>query len=1029
MAERVYIALDLETTGLDARRDSIIEIGAVCFQRGQIVDRFVTFVNPQRTIPLRVQQITHIRNEDVARAPTLDAVIPELLAFVRNEVVGIVAHNAAFDMGFLQSAGIDLHRPVYDTFELATMLLPKVSSYSLSELCRHLQIPLISAHRALADAEATAQLFMHLAERIETIPRPTLRLIAAQVRAEQTTSARKRTTRSWSPADLFIHALEQDLPTNVETTFPTLASDPHTVADSTEDERADIIASSVVSQRAIREDATQQQAIPTEQITAIFGEQGPLASELPDAFSVRPGQIEMATHVNRALNEGLHLLLEAGTGIGKSMAYLVPAALWSTANDRRVLIATNTITLQEQLLQNDIPLLQRTLQRAAQGRPRAALLKGRRHYLCVHRFVRWYSGHQLSPTELTFFVKILLWLPTTDDGDVEELFLAGPRERALWQEICSDPATCTPDRCGILPDTSAVAPHPPTISETTHAAAHETENADEWDVAPRIYSQTVPIEVIEHSDGTLQLWPLLDFYYHARRRAEDAHLLVVNHALLVADLVTGGHLLPPYSHLIVDEAHRFDEAATDQLTYRADWQWLIPLLQRLTREGSLFGMIERLATTKGHLSAIQQLHELADTTTVLIEQLQSFQERLRTFVQHQQGMRSDANYTQQLHLNQACRVQPQWSQIGIEWEEVGAFFQAAIARIHVLLERLTGYKWQQDWHAVSTLQNLRDSEEQLTEAFSQLNAIVFQDSSSNHDQIITWAELATANEYGSHSGTTAEQSVSLLAAPLYINEILEKDLVLQQRSVVFTGATLRTGSGFTYIRDRLGLWHATALTVESPFDYEWSTLLCMPSDMPQPNHAYYQSAVEQAIIDAVIATQGRTMVLFTSYAQLRTTADAIRTELDLAGITVLEHGSSSRGRLLREYRRLDKAVLLGTRSFWEGIDLPGTALQCLVIVKLPFAVPSDPLVAARCNDLDNAFGDYMLPNAILRFRQGFGRLIRREQDYGAVLLLDSRLWQKRYGSAFLESLPHCTTISPALSNLREEIELWLSEHE
>ncbi|MCB0080389.1 MAG: hypothetical protein KDE47_05645, partial [Caldilineaceae bacterium] len=207
--------------------------------------------------------------------------------------------------------------------------------------------------------------------------------------------------------------------------------------------------------------------------------------------------------------------------------------------------------------------------------------------------------------------------------------------------------------------------------------------------------------------------------------------------------------------------------------------------------------------------------------------------------------------------------------------------------------------------------------------------------------------------------------------------------------------------------------------------YEKNTLLYMPSDLPEPNHPHYQRAVEQAIIATATATEGRTMALFTSYAQLRTTADAIRAPLDRRGITVLQHGVSSRRRLLREYRATEKAVLLGTRTFWEGIDLPGDELLSLLIVRLPFAPPGDPLVAARCAELDNAFNEYTLPDAILRFRQGFGRLIRRTDDRGVVVLLDSRIWQKRYGQSFLDAIPRCTEKRAPLSNLREEIELWM----
>jgi DNA polymerase-3 subunit epsilon/ATP-dependent DNA helicase DinG len=213
--------------------------------------------------------------------------------------------------------------------------------------------------------------------------------------------------------------------------------------------------------------------------------------------------------------------------------------------------------------------------------------------------------------------------------------------------------------------------------------------------------------------------------------------------------------------------------------------------------------------------------------------------------------------------------------------------------------------------------------------------------------------------------------------------------------------------------------------VDSPFDYRTSTLLFLPSDLPEPNHPHYQQAVEQAIIRAAVASAGATLALFTSYAQLRATAESIRAPLDKLGVTVLQHGTSSRQRLLREYRQAKKAVLLGTRSFWEGIDLPGDELRCVLIVRLPFAVPTDPLVAARSAELENPFRDYTLPDAILRFRQGFGRLIRRATDRGIVVVLDSRVWRKEYGQAFLESLPECTTRHAPLANLDVEINRWL----
>ena len=214
-------------------------------------------------------------------------------------------------------------------------------------------------------------------------------------------------------------------------------------------------------------------------------------------------------------------------------------------------------------------------------------------------------------------------------------------------------------------------------------------------------------------------------------------------------------------------------------------------------------------------------------------------------------------------------------------------------------------------------------------------------------------------------------------------------------------------------------------TVDSPFDYKRSALLYLPSDVPLPNHPHYQQMVEQAIVEAGTAAEGHTLVLFTSYQQLRATADAIRVPLERQGVSLFQHGQSSRFRLLREYRQAQQAVLLGTRSFWEGIDLPGDELTCLLIARLPFAVPNDPLVAARSAEFEDPFEEYTVPDAVLRFRQGFGRLIRRATDRGVVVLLDSRAWRKDYGSAFLDSLPECTVRRAPLQNLGREVRSWL----
>lgn len=940
MAERIYVAVDLETTGLDPNRDTIIEIGAVCFQADHILDRFVSFVNPQRKIPLRIQQITGIRNSDVAGAPTLAQVAPELLAFVHSNVAAVVAHNASFDLGFLRAAGIHFHRPALDTFELATILLPNLASYNLGELCRVLAVPLTDAHRALDDAEATAQLFMVLESLVGALPPATVQMIINSGQQVE-----------WAPRMLFEAAARRG---GYES--PRLpARTPRASGENRQGvQRPQGAGGEQAPAGLLTNSSATWRSVPAPLVEQMFAADGPLAAQMGDQYEVRAGQVQMAQHVLHALNTGDYLLVEAGTGTGKSLAYLLPAALWSVANGRRAVVATNTIALQDQLIQKDIPQLQAVLTTAGYAQPSVALLKGRANYLCPRRLEIWRNNRHLSAAELSLLAKVLVWLPQTTTGDVGELFLPTAADRASWARICSDGATCTEERCGEQ-----------------------------------------------------------DFFWRARRQAENAHLLIVNHALLLADLAAGGRILPPYSHLIVDEAHRLEEAATDQLTYRVDWQNTQALLRRLTADHDLLPAVLHAAAGRQQPGVPAQIQELANRASRAAKIVRDFAEKLLHFVQGQTEMRKEAGYPQRMGLDSRVRVQPLWSELEIEWDSANRLLRNTLTQATALVRLLEEAQWWQAEPFATLLAELQGAREQLAELADQINTIVQQPSSAPSG-LVTWLEL---NDTGN--------AVALASAPLDVNEILEKELLQEQRSAIFTGATLRTGSGFSFIRDRLGLWDVPAVTVESPFDYKSSTLLYLPDPLPAPNHPHYQQAVEQAIIEAAQATGGRTLALFTSYAQLRATADAIRAPLDRLGITVLQHGTSSRNRLLREYRAAEKAVLLGTRSFWEGIDLPGDELSCLLIVRLPFAVPSDPLVAARAADLEDPFTDYTLPDAILRFRQGFGRLIRRATDRGVVVVLDNRLWQKEYGRAFLDSLPTCTVRHAPLSNLGEEIEQWL----
>jgi len=944
MPARTFVAVDVETTGLSPQRDAIIEIGAVRFCNGEIVDTFETFVDPGRPIPLFIQQLTNISDRDVAGQPTIDRVVPELLAFVNNSVYGsvygIVGHNVGFDLGFLEASGINFHRPRLDTHEMATILLPNQPSYNLGELCSALEIQLDDAHRANADAAATAYLFMRLAERLEQLP---LQILQILVQSSEESD--------WSLRFLLEDALADRL-AGVWTAPPM-----HWIRENT--------APTPPSIQPAPDSATVERLLTPATLDAAFADDGPLAQRLDGHYEQRRGQVEMAQLVLDAFSAGRHRMIEAGTGTGKSMAYLLPAALWAAGHNQRALIATNTIPLQEQLLDQEIPRLTDLLADLSPELPplRAALLKGRGNYLCTRRLEEWRRGRQLSGVELRLLAKVLAWLPTTHTGDVSELSINDPKERSLWRQIASDPAICTEERCGSGKNGGG--------------------------------------EFGSH-----------DFYWQARRAGEAAHLLVVNHALLLADVETGHRLLPAYNHLIIDEAHRLEDAATDALTTRTDRAQIDGALSRMSLPAEMRRQLD------SHPEWKRQAQQMRDVARNLSAPLGEVAASLLQFAYAQEGIRPDAQYAQRLRLDSGMRTQPRWSQLEMEWDRISRGLRSLIEKSKALIDGLERARWWADDATSVHLNELRSNTDYLAELTGAADRVIFRPVGAG-GETVTWLSVPSGNR-------GQEQNVELCAAPVHVGDLLEKEIFHRLRTVVLTGATLRTNEGFDFMQDRLGAWSAEVSAIASPFDFRSNVLLYLPSDMPPPDRGNYQQSVERSIVAGAKAADGHTLVLFTSYAHLRATADAIRGPLDQMGIGLLEHGSGSRRRLLKEFRSGGRFVLLGTGTFWEGIDLPGAQLTCLYIVRLPFAVPTDPLVTARGSSYDDSFHDYVVPDAVLRFRQGFGRLIRRATDRGVVVILDNRAWRRDYGAAFLEALPTCTQRNAPLMNLEETVSQWLA---
>jgi DNA polymerase-3 subunit epsilon/ATP-dependent DNA helicase DinG len=628
-----------------------------------------------------------------------------------------------------------------------------------------------------------------------------------------------------------------------------------------------------------------------------------------------------------------------------------------------VVISTNTINLQEQLQRKDLPDLAQILPFEFH----AAVLKGRSHYLCPARLQALRRRGANSPDEARLLAKILVWQLETTDGDGDSLFMPNPTERAAWRQLSAEHEGCDPERC--------------------HHFRRST-----------------------------------CYFYNARQAAEAAHLVIVNHALLLADITVQNRALPEYKHLIIDEAHHMESATTDGLSFEANrtqMQRLLSEMGKVRQTGRVTGLLGEMLGRchKANLpSEIAQKVELfvgkiGMTAERAARQLDTFFERLDEFVEEQaEGRRNQ--YAFRLRLTSGLRVQPAWEMIEIAWDDVGIPMKAAADG----LERLAGSL--EDLEAFD-IPDAEDLETQMMGTARRLGEIVGQVSqmiTQPSPSLIYWLVSYPNND-----------SLRLHAAPLHVGPLVEEHLFHKKETVVLTSATLRTAGGFDFLRERLHAWDADELAVGSPFDYKQSTLVYLVDDIPEPGQRGYQHAVEQGMAALFRATEGRALGLFTSYSQLRTTAQAIRAPLAQNGITVEAQGEGmSRAQLLENFKTGTRRVLLGTRSFWEGIDVPGDPLSCLAIAKLPFSVPSDPVFAARAETFEQPFFEYAVPETILRFLQGFGRLIRTRTDRGIVVIFDKRLLTKSYGPLFIESLPDPTMRQGPVTLLPQTAAEWLS---
>ncbi len=936
--EEEWVALDLETTGLSPEDDEIIEIAAIRFRGEETLDTFHSLVNPNRELGAFIRRYTGISQEEVDASPPFSRVAGRLESFVGG--LPVVGHNVDFDLGFLAARGVRFPGPRADTLELAYVLKPSWE-YSLEKVAAALGVSHDSPHRALGDAEVTRQVFNLLVEEAGRLDEYSL--------AEM---QRLGSRSSWVLAYL-LRRLE---------THRMLEGRPSPPATDTERRaQASVTGIDVASLRGRLQRSRAlipnqvPQPVEVGQVKAMLSRGGPVSQAMA-GYEERAEQAAMAEAVARTINDGGRLIVEAGTGVGKSMAYLLPAALYALKNNVRVVVSTNTINLQEQLLSKDVPAVAEAL-RGVDGVPvedfRYSLLKGRNNYLCLKRWSSLRSSESVSSDEARMLSKLLVWMQTTGTGDRSELNLSGGGWTP-WDRVSAQGALDCNGVSGVC------------------------------------------------------------FLRHARDKAAAAHVVIVNHALLVTDILTGGAAIPEHDVLIVDEAQHLEGVATDHMGFQIGQAGLEDHLDLLAGER---GLLNRAVLALRGSSAAQtrrdSLDEAAQRNIAALPPVREGVAKLFGVLQRLLPAASGAQsrFGQELRVTSSTRGQPAWSEAEIAWEDADAALAELDSAISDLLTSLDGLEDAGVLDYEALVMETIGLRERTREIRSRLREAV----PHPEENGIYWL---------SRSPRSGDLEVNM--APVHVGDLLEKLVYSQRRAVVLTSATLSTRAGFGHIIERTGFAEADELRLGSPFDYPKAALLCVPNDMPEPSAWDYQAAVEQAVMDAALAAGGATMALFTSHASLQSTSRALKGSLEAQGFEVLAQGvDGTPHQLVRRFVENPKSVLLGTASFWEGVDLAGDALKVLLVARLPFSVPTDPVFSARSELYERAFDEYAVPQAILRLRQGFGRLIRTNRDRGVAVILDKRAVSRRYGRSFLDSLPPATRRTPALYELPGEIRRWL----
>ncbi len=712
-------------------------------------------------------------------------------------------------------------------------------------------------------------------------------------------------------------------------------------------------------------------AVDLDAIDVTLGPYGAIAQAMRTVhgareYEDRPAQRAMAAAVTRTFNEGGVALLEAGTGVGKSLGYLVPALRWAAANGERTIVSTNTITLQEQLVAKDLPFLQRAL---GDQPVRFALLKGWRNYLCLQRLEQATgAGAALFEDGLTGdLTAIAAWAARTTDGSLADLPTT-PRSE-VWDEVAAEPDLCGRLKCSF-------------------------------------YDKC--------------------FLFKARKEAAQADVVVVNHHLLLSDVAVrrisqnwdDAAVLPAYKRLVIDEGHHLEDAAAAHLGASVTRRALSRLFARLERRGK--GLLPALDARLRGWNDLLSTASLDLLQERLVPSAATARDRSLLLFELLTVMMAEENVNV-WRLTPEFEQHPAWKGgVGNTLDELLKEIAALGDGLRLIRERLESDEKKSE-ELAPLLGEVRGVSRRLANAGDALARALR--TPPPGEPVVRWIEMT--------GKPGPERNLALHCVPLDLAPVLRDDLFGRVESAIVTSATLATDDGFGFLEQRLGIdtldMPRTTEVFPSPFDYPNQALLVVPNDLPAPNEdpRAHLLAVGEQLRDLMVASDGGLFALFTSHRDLREMATQLRQAGYDARWPLLVHGEEPRDVLLQRFRDSGRAVLLGTATFWEGVDVPGDALRGLLIAKLPFRVPSEPMVAAQCEAIEarggNAFGEFMLPHASLRLKQGFGRLIRTATDRGVVVLSDPRVLSKRYGRELLDGLPPARRISGPWSRCRDAV--------